>query len=164
MTAWAAVVEQHESVSEVQAARAGSAVGAARRDGRKLHVFELLDTVFTAFESTHVRRGKHYALQDLLRVQRHATFQFQHRSVPYVGTVAPLDGHDATWLNIKLCNSGFEFAQKECRLGRTPKLMPEDWIALPEQEYSPYFVALCAAARFFLRPHAGLLQLLGAAR
>jgi len=111
----------------------------------KHHNLNLLDTVFKAFLMTNVFRGQNYQLRDLFLVKSRRYFKFEHMSIPYLATVFTVEGHDADWLNIKLCNDGFEYLAKPGK--PISRHCSDKWVSLPPGNVLPYFTSTVAAAK-----------------
>ena len=112
----------------------------------KFHKFELLDSVFTEFLTTNQWRGQHLKLEELGASSSKRFLRYTHYSIPYLATVFTHQGAGEDWLNIKLCNDGFQYTAKEGvefhRHGNIP-----GWVALPEHKFLPYLAGLQTAVK-----------------
>lgn len=111
----------------------------------KHHNLNLLDTVFDGFLKTNVFRGQNYQLCDLFSVKSKRYFKFEHMSIPYLATVFTVEGHDTDWLNIKLCNGGFEYLAKPGK--PISRHQSDQWVSLPPGNVLPCFTSIVAAAK-----------------
>lgn len=109
----------------------------------QFHRFELLDEVFTQFLDTNTFRKQHYSLFQIVEnatVTRH--YRFEHCGVPYLATIFKIEAEDATWLNIKLPNNGFQYFPKEgFPLERHGK---RNWVTFDHERGWNYFTGIKA--------------------
>lgn len=90
-------------------------------------------------------RGQNYQLRDLFSVKTKRYFNFDHLSIPYLATVFTVEGSDTDWLNIKLCNDGFEYLAKPGK--PISRHRSDKWVSLPPDNVAPYFPCIEAAAK-----------------
>jgi hypothetical protein len=116
--------------------------------GGAQHNFKLLDEVFHQFLETNMYRGRHWDVLELLAYSALSKrfFKFEHLAIPYLATLVMRDGHDASWLNIKLCNDSFVYEEKRTQDKHYFWHESQGWQSLPKEQCLDHLSRLQAFA------------------